>query len=422
MTRRHGPDEFRDFYEPEDAEPQERGAPPHGEIILPEAPATFKTAKKFCDEYTPLSYAVEPFVRSSSLYTLTAKTGSGKTALLIITALAVATGRSDILGREVTRGRVAYIAAENPDDLRMRIKVAADLFKIDLAELGDNLVILDKRVKPEELEATLRELSKERTFTLVMIDTLAAFFDGNDLNDNVQGGEFITESLSEYSALMVLKQKYGDAKMHRFLKYELDRYLLGRGSEQKTERPLVRADGAAYVHYQKGALALYALQDAIGEPAINDALAAFVTRWRFAGPPYARSVDLLAEFRRVTPAAQHPLIVDLFETITLYDVRAVSASSKKLADGRFSVDVLVTAKKVRADGAGNETEVPFDGMADIGALDAAGNVLGIEKRVVKSGENRFTLTLAKDPAKAGIDPLGKLIDRDANDNVVAVTR
>ena len=116
------------------------------------------------------------------------------------------------------------------------------------------------------------------------------------------------------------------------------------------------------------------------------------------------------------------MIVDLFETITLYDVRAVSASSKKLADGRFSVDVLVTAKKVRADGAGNETEVPFDGMADIGALDAAGNVLGIEKRVVKSGENRFTLTLAKDPAKAGIDPLGKLIDRDANDNVVTVTR
>ena len=60
---------------------------------------------------------------------------------------------------------------------------------------------------------------------------------------NVQGGEFITESLAEYSALMVLKQKYGDAKMRRFLKYELDRYLLGRSTEQKQEQPLVRADG-----------------------------------------------------------------------------------------------------------------------------------------------------------------------------------
>ena len=81
----------------------------------------------------------------------------------------------------------------------------------------------------------------------------------------VQGAEFVTESLAEYSALMVLKQKYGDAKMRRFLKYELDRYLQGRGTEQKQEQPLLRADGAAYVHYQKGALTLYALQDAIGE-------------------------------------------------------------------------------------------------------------------------------------------------------------
>ena len=77
----------------------------------------------------------------------------------------------------------------------------------------------------------------------------------------VQGAEFVTESLSEYSALMVLRQKYGDAKMRRFLKYELDRYLQGRGIEQKQEQPLLRADGAAYVHYQKGALTLYALQD-----------------------------------------------------------------------------------------------------------------------------------------------------------------
>jgi hypothetical protein len=239
---------------------------------------------------------------------------------------------------------------------------------------------------------------------------------------NVQGAEFITESLAEYSALMVLKQKYGDVKMRRFLKYELDRYLQARGAEQKQEQPLVRADGAAYVHYQKGALTLYALQDAIGEAAINDALSAFVRRWRFEGPPYPRSVDLLAEFRRVTPAELQPLIKDLFETITLYDVRATSARATRLADGRFEVDLLVSAKQVRADGAGNETEVPFNAPVDIGVLDAAGQVLRIEKRPVRSGENRFRLTVSGEPAKAGIDPLNKLIDRDTGDNVVAVSR
>ena len=239
---------------------------------------------------------------------------------------------------------------------------------------------------------------------------------------NVQGAEFITESLAEYSALMVLKHKYGDAKMRRFLKYELDRYLLGRGTEQKAEQPLVRADGAAYVHYQKGALVLYALQDAIGEPAMNDALSAFLKRWRFAGPPYARSVDLLAEFRRVTPPALQPLIADLFETITLYDVRAVSATAARRSDGSDAVELVVSAKKIRADGAGNESEVPFDGEVELGVLDRQGGFLLREKRRVQSGESRFRFAVRGEAARAGIDPLGKLIDRDSGDNVVAVTR
>jgi ABC-2 type transport system permease protein len=237
---------------------------------------------------------------------------------------------------------------------------------------------------------------------------------------NVQGAEFITESLAEYSALMVLKHKDGDAKMRRFLRYELDRYLAGRGLEQKGEQPLLRADGAAYVHYQKGALVLYALQDAIGEAAMDDALSAFLARWRFKGPPYATSRDLIAELRRVTPPEHQGLIEDYFETITLYDDRAVSASARPAGDGRHEVELVVLAKKTRADAAGNEQDAAMDATVDIGVQDANGEYLFLEKRRVKSGENRFTIEVAGVPAKAGIDPLGKLIDRDASDNMVAV--
>lgn len=238
----------------------------------------------------------------------------------------------------------------------------------------------------------------------------------------VQGAEFVTESLAEYSALMVLKQKYGDARMHRFLKYELDRYLLGRGTEQKQEQPMLRADGAAYVHYQKGALTLYALQDAIGEAAMDQALSAFVDRWRFQGPPYARSRDLIAEFRRVTPLESQGLIGDLFEQITLYDDRAISAEAHKIGDGRYEVTMRVSAKKVHADGAGNEHEVPVDTRIDIGVLGIDGEVLALRKEPMHDGENRYTMIVDGEPFKAGIDPLDKLIDRDASDNVVDVVR
>jgi len=157
-----------------------------------EEPVEFKSAFDFCSAYEPISYAIEPFVRSGSLYTLTARTGAGKTALLIIMALAVATGRGvDIIGREVTKGRVAFVAVENPDDLRMRIMVAAFVLNIDLREIADNLVILDRRVKPEALAAKLKALSADGKFALIMVDTLAAYYDGDDINNNIQAGDFM---------------------------------------------------------------------------------------------------------------------------------------------------------------------------------------------------------------------------------------
>jgi hypothetical protein len=169
-------------------------APITGERVVafdPPAPVAFKTAAQFCGEYVPLSYTIEPIVRSASLYTLTAKTGAGKTAFNVVAALAVATGRQDVLNREVVQGRVAYLACENPDDIRMRFKIAAFLLNVDLEEIGDNLVILDFRAKPEAVHAELKRLAEQEPLALVIVDTLAAFFDGDNINDAVQGGQFM---------------------------------------------------------------------------------------------------------------------------------------------------------------------------------------------------------------------------------------
>jgi AAA domain len=134
----------------------------------------FKSASVFCAEYVPLSYTVEPIIRSSALYCLTAPTGAGKTAFKVITALAIATGRADILGREVGRGRVAYLACENPNDIRMRIMIAAYLLNIDIGEVDHRLVILDRREKPEDVHEELSRLARTEPFAFILIDTLAA--------------------------------------------------------------------------------------------------------------------------------------------------------------------------------------------------------------------------------------------------------
>jgi hypothetical protein len=152
---------------------------------------SFKTLTEFCLEYEPLSYVVEGILREGFLYTATARTGAGKTALNIMATLAIATGRDDILGRKVTQGRVAYLACENPDDVRMRFMVAAKFWGLHWREFRDQIVIIDRREKPEDLCATLAKLSEAASFTLVIADTFAALFDGKDINNNVEAGEFM---------------------------------------------------------------------------------------------------------------------------------------------------------------------------------------------------------------------------------------
>jgi aminopeptidase N len=231
----------------------------------------------------------------------------------------------------------------------------------------------------------------------------------------------LVETLAQYSALMVMKRKYGEARMQRFLRYELDRYLIGRSTEQKKELPLALVENQDYIHYRKGSLVMYALADYIGEDNLNRAIRAYRDKWAFKGPPYSTTKDLLAEIRAVTPPSLAYVIDDFFDSITLYDNRALSATAKALSDGRYAVTLDVYARKVRADELGRESEAPLDDWIDIGVLDGNNEPLFLEKRRIDREKTTFTIVVAKKPARAGIDPYNKLIDRRPRDNTVPVS-
>lgn len=136
----------------------------------------------FANEYRPLLYVIEGIVVSAGQYTITARTGHGKTVFLSSAAIAVAAGRSDILGVEAPPGLVIYFTFENPDDFRMKIMAAVKSHKADLSLLDENLMIADARLKPEDIQKLLRTL--KRDISLIVIDTFQAAFDGDDFNDN----------------------------------------------------------------------------------------------------------------------------------------------------------------------------------------------------------------------------------------------
>ncbi len=247
------------------------------------------------------------------------------------------------------------------------------------------------------------------------------------IGGDVQGATMLSETLSQYSALMVMEREYGAERMRKFLKYELDRYLADRGGELVEELPLMLVENQPYIHYRKGSVVMYALKDSIGEAAVNQALRRFVAAKKFQRPPFTHTPELMAELSRVTPPARRGLLHDLFESITLFENRTASAIATRRPDGRYAVDLTVEAKKVRADGQGVETPVEIDDWIDVGVFAGEsqdGNpgerVLYLAKHHITGPTTRLRLTVEEAPARAGIDPYNKLVDRNSDDNLKKV--
>ncbi len=248
---------------------------------------------------------------------------------------------------------------------------------------------------------------------------------------NVQGSNMMSETLAEYSALMVMQKKYGKDQMHKFLRHELDRYLRGRGGEVRHEPPLSLVQREPYVWYQKGGQIMYTLADYIGEDKVNLALHNFLMEYRYANAsnsqttPYPDTRQLVAALREQTPPELQYLITDGFDSIVLYDDKAVSATVTPMPDHKYMVKLAVQARKVKADGNGNETPMPLDDYIDVGVFTGKKDEekpLYLEKKKFTEEHNTFEITVDQMPTRAGIDPYNKLVDRVADDNMIDVTK
>ncbi len=165
---------------------------------------------------------------------------------------------------------------------------------------------------------------------------------------------------------------------------------------------------------------MYALQDYIGEDAINKALAKYIKAVAYQEPPYTTSLEFIEYIKEVTPDSLQYLIEDMFETITLYDNKTVSANVMELAEGKYEVEIITKTQKIRADSLGNEREIPINDWIDVGVLGEEEKLLYLKKHKINKEESIFTIIVDEKPLKAGIDPYNKLIDRKSDDNRIRV--
>ena len=172
---------------------------------------------------------------------------------------------------------------------------------------------------------------------------------------------------------------------------------------------------------------LRVVAEALGEEAVDGALKKLLATYAFKPAPYPSTTDFLAFLRQEAPGHDQ-LISDLFERITLYDMKARDATAHKLPDGRCEVRFTVEGRKLYADGQGKEKEVPLYEPFDVGAFTAEpgkkgfsrDSVLQVERISITGPRQTVTMVLDKLPRFIGVDPFNERIDRNSNDNLTTV--
>lgn len=140
----------------------------------------------FVQTITPPVWLVDGMIQRGFVYSLTAQTNHGKTALATTLALCVASGKA--FGSIKTKpGHVLYLCGENPEDFKLRLRGALGSMglspdrvrgQVTVLPIADHLAVLSKQV--------LDFSNSTQGIALIIVDTSVAYFSYEDENKNVE--------------------------------------------------------------------------------------------------------------------------------------------------------------------------------------------------------------------------------------------
>ncbi|HYK00159.1 MAG TPA: M1 family aminopeptidase [Thermoanaerobaculia bacterium] len=232
----------------------------------------------------------------------------------------------------------------------------------------------------------------------------------------VEGAPFLAESLSWYSAMLVVEETLGRDHLQRLLDMMRADYMQ---PNQPRTTPLLRARDQIDA-YRRGPFAMYALREAVGAETVNRALRNLLSKFPPGRTPFPTSLDFYSELRAVTPPPKHGLLKDLFEEITFWELSAKSIDVKPDGKGAYRVTLHIDAEKLKGDSTGAERPVPMNDPVEILVYDANGKPLYRASQRVRSGAQTIELTVPHPPSGAIVAPDRELLDRRPEDNEVRV--
>ncbi|WP_157498621.1 M1 family aminopeptidase [Flavobacterium sp. F52] len=227
-----------------------------------------------------------------------------------------------------------------------------------------------------------------------------------------EGSWILTETLAQYTELMLYEKEHGLEKALETLKIHLDLYLSSRSYELET--PLYKTNyETPHLPYDKGMLVMHHLRVLIGEEKVNLALQNFLNHYKHPNP-IPDSEDLLSEIYLVTDSKLYPKLDEMFKKIITYSSKISEVESVK-KNGFYEVSFKADTKKYIENATGIRKQIDNDKTIDIGIYDENGKLFRYTFPI-KNNRIEGKIKFKNKPQRIVIDPLLMNIDTFIKDN------
>lgn len=227
-----------------------------------------------------------------------------------------------------------------------------------------------------------------------------------------EGSWILTETLAQYTELMLYEKEHGLEKALETLKIHLDLYLSSRSYEPET--PLYKTNyETPHLPYDKGMLVMHQLRILIGEEKVNLALKNFLNHYKYPNP-IPDSEDLLKEIYLVADSKLYPKLDEMFKKIITYSSKISKVESVKKNDF-YEISFKADSKKYIENATGVRKQIDNDKTIDIGIYDENGKLFRYTFPI-KNNRIEGKIKIKNNPQRIVIDPLLMNIDTFIKDN------
>lgn len=227
-----------------------------------------------------------------------------------------------------------------------------------------------------------------------------------------EGSWILTETLAQYTELMLYEKEHGVEKALETLKIHLDLYLSSRSYDPET--PLYKTNyETPHLPYDKGMLVMHQLRVLIGEEKVNLALKTFLNKYKYPNQ-IPDSEDLLREIYLVTDSKLHPKLDEMFKKIITYSSKISKVESAK-KNGFYEVSFKANSKKYIENATGIRKQINNDKTIDIGIYDENGKLFHYTFPI-KNNIAEGKIKIKTKPQRIVIDPYLMNIDTFIKDN------